>query len=312
MKLLAKALVEDQDFDLQLELVAGESGLTRELGPRRVQKTGLALAGFVESVRPNSVQVLGRTEMAYLRQLGDPERHEAMLGVVDTALAALVLASDQAAPAELAALADSHGLPLLRTPLVSGEIIRRLERFLDAHLSPELSLHGVFLDVFGVGVMLSGPSGVGKSECALDLILRGHRLVADDIVLVRRRGRHLEGTGSELTRHHMEIRGLGILNIQDLFGSASVRERKRLEVLAELTEWRSDAEYDRLGIDDQYETILEVPVSKLRLPIRPGRNVASIVEVAARNHLLKLQGRHAARSFKETLERRLASGNAEG
>jgi HPr kinase/phosphorylase len=206
----------------------------------------------------------------------------------------------------LAALAEERGVSVFTTALPTGTFIARVHAFFDEHLSPRITLHGVLLDVFGVGVMLTGHSGIGKSECALDLILRGHRLVADDSVLVRQHDRELIGMGSPLTKNHMEVRGLGIINVKDLFGAASVCERKEVELIVDLVEWQREADYDRLGLDDIFEWILDVQVPRARIPIRPGRNMASIVEVAARNFLLKAQGHHAARQFQERLELHLS------
>ena len=167
-------------------------------------------------------------------------------------------------------------------------------------------MHGVLLDVFGVGILLLGKSGIGKSEIALDLVMRGHRLVADDIVDVKRKGDSVVGQGSEIIKHHMEVRGLGIINIKDLFGVAAIRERKKIEIVLELVEWDPNVEYDRLGVEEKKFRILDVEIPMLIVPVRPGRNMTTIVEVAARNHLLKLQGHHSARDFQERLNRAIA------
>jgi HPr kinase/phosphorylase len=309
MKVLAKALRDDTDFKLDLELIAGGAGLRREISHTRTQRPGLALTGFVASLQDGRVQVLGNTEIAYLLSLPAAQRAQAVLHLDGVAIPCIVVSSSLQPPAELVTLCDRIELPLFRTPLVSHVLITRVHNFLDEHLSPEVSLHGVLVDVFGVGVLLTGSSGIGKSECALDLVLRGHRLVADDVIQVKRSSGQLVGMSAPLTKHHMEVRGLGIINVMDLFGAAAVRDRKFLELVVEMVEWkRPDEHFDRLGIDEVHEEILEVAVPKVRLPIRPGRNVASIVEVAARNHLLKLRGHHAALKLKESLERRLQVG----
>jgi len=174
-------------------------------------------------------------------------------------------------------------------------------------LTAQTSMHGVLLDVFGVGILLLGKSGIGKSEIALDLVMRGHRLVADDIVDVRRRtADSVVGAGSDIIKHHMEIRGLGIINIKDLFGVAAIRDRKKIEIVLELVEWDPSVEYDRLGIEDRKFRILDVEIPMLIVPVRPGRNMTTIVEVAARNHLLKEQGHHSAREFQDKLNRAIA------
>ena len=307
MKILAKALREDTQFNLGLELLAGAAGLGRVIDHPRVQKPGLALAGFVQSIRPNRLQILGRTEIEYLKTLEGPAQNAAIELLFNSGLAGAVITTGLSPASSLIEAAERHSVPLFRSHLSSGAFITRVHDFLEEHLSPEIALHGVLLDVFGVGVLLTGPSGIGKSECALDLILRGHRLVADDVVLIKQRKDQLSGSGSPVTRHHMEVRGLGIINVKDLFGAASVREQKRVELVVEMVAWQADTSYDRTGIEDQEEHILEVAVPKVRLPISPGRNVASIVEVASRDHLLKMQGHNAAKRFREALERRLAA-----
>jgi HPr kinase/phosphorylase len=173
-------------------------------------------------------------------------------------------------------------------------------------MAPETSIHGVLVDILGIGILLLGPSGIGKSEIALDLVVRGHRLVADDIVHIRKKAGFVFGSGSGIIRHHMEIRGLGIINIKDLFGVAAVRETKKLELVVELVEWNADEEYDRLGLDERRYSVLDVAVPVVRLPVRPGRSLSTIIEVAARNQLLKLQGHHSAREFQERLNRAIA------
>ncbi|MFL5412005.1 MAG: HPr(Ser) kinase/phosphatase, partial [Myxococcales bacterium] len=199
-------------------------------------------------------------------------------------------------------------VPLLRTSHLSSAFIDNIEAFLQEALTITSSVHGVLIDVIGVGVLILGKSGIGKSELALDLVTRGHRLVADDIVdLKKRQGGSVYGSGSEIIKHHMEIRGIGIINIKDLFGVSAVRDRKKVEMVVELVEWDDKVEYDRLGLDDQKYAILDTEVPLLVIPVRPGRNLTTIVEVAARNHLLKLQGHYSARDFQDKLSRQIAT-----
>jgi HPr kinase/phosphorylase len=210
------------------------------------------------------------------------------------------------APAELVAEADRAGVALLRTALGTPSAIARLTVFLEDRLAPREIRHGVLLDILGLGVFLTGESGIGKSECALDLVCRGHRLVADDTVEIRCRDQSvLIGTCPELTRHHVEIRGLGLVNVTDLFGVAATRSSKRLELVVQLERWEVGREYDRLGLDTTTMAIQGVQIPMITMPIAPGRNVAMLVEVAARNQLLRSRGRHAARLLAERLERRL-------
>ncbi len=310
MKIFAKTLRDDVEFDLGLELLAGAAGLSRGIDHPRIQKPGLALAGFVQTIRPNRLQVLGRTEVEYLSSLDGAGQQKAADLLFGANIACAIVTTGLTPPQAFLEAAERTTTPLFVSRLSSGTFISRVHEFLEEHLSPEVAIHGTLVDVFGVGVMLTGPSGIGKSECALDLVLRGHRLVGDDVVLIRQKKNQLVGVTSPITRHHMEVRGLGIINVRDLFGAASVRDKKFVELIVEMHEWQTDGEYDRTGIEEQQEKILEVPIGRIRLPIRPGRNVASIVEVAARNHLLKMQGHNAAKRFQESLERRLASAEA--
>lgn len=310
MNIVALALLEDTAYKLGLSLLAGASGLTRTISKPRIQKPGLAIAGLVEAIVPSRVQVLGNTELMYLRSLAQGQTVAALEGLFAAQVPCVIVTSQLLPLAALTELAERQGVAVLTTALPTGTFINRVHAFFDEHLSPKITLHGVLMDVFGVGVMLTGQSGIGKSECALDLILRGHRLVADDCVMVRQHDRELIGMGSPLTKNHMELRGLGIINVKDLFGAASVCERKGVELVIDMVEWQRDGEYDRLGIDDIYETILDVQVPRVRIPIRPGRNVSSIVEVATRNFLLKAQGHHAARQFQERLALHLTTQQA--
>ena len=306
MKLQVKAIYEDRDFGLGLELLNGKQGLEREITSARVQKSGLAIAGFVASIKSGHVQVLGRTERQYWETLNEDERPKALRGLLHgTGIACIVVTSGCDFGEALCEAAAREKIAVFRTQFDSGLFIARVHSFLDSHLSPETTIHGVLIDVFGVGILLSGASGIGKSECALDLILRGHRLVADDAVSIKQHGRRLEGSGSEVIRHHMEVRGLGVINVRDIFGAASVRERKRVELVVALEEWGPGVVHDRTGLDRQTQEFLGISVEKVTLPIRPGRNVASIVEVAARNFLLKLSGNDTARRFQRATERRL-------
>jgi HPr kinase/phosphorylase len=212
-----------------------------------------------------------------------------------------------AVPRELLVACDRTNTPLLRTKLVSSEAIRKVLAYLDDLLSPRTSVHGVLVDVNGVGVLMTGISGVGKSECALELVLRGHRLVADDVVEIRRRGEDLVGQASDLIKNLIEIRGLGILNVADLYGVTATRDHKRIELHVELEEWRQDRVYDRIGLDKRSYDILGLKLRSLLVPVRPGRYLAGIVEVAARNFLLQVRGHHAALDLKAKIDAELAS-----
>src|SRR5688572_27896676 len=230
---------------LSLTLFAGRRGLARAITVPRIQKPGLALAGYTQQIHPERVQVLGKTEMGYLSTLAPDARRAGLTNLVTLAPACLVLMRGLSAPKDLVELCEEKGVALFGTPLVSSQFIDRITKFLEDQLAPSTSIHGVLMDVLGVGILLLGKSGIGKSEAALDLVMRGHRLVADDIVDIRKKpGGAILGSGSEIIKHHMEIRGLGIINVKDLFGIAAVRENKKIELVIELAEWREDEEYD--------------------------------------------------------------------
>ena len=309
------ALLDDKKFDLRLSLLAGRQGLSRRISSSRIQKPGLVLAGFTEYLHQERLQVFGNTEVSYLRTLPRDRAVEVLRAFFAQGIACLVLTKGLDPTPELLASAEEAGVPLLRTSHLSSTFIESVQNCLEDVLTASTSMHGVLLDVFGVGILLLGKSGIGKSEIALDLVMRGHRLVADDIVDVKRRTPDsVYGSGSEIIKHHMEIRGLGIINIKDLFGVAAIRERKKIEIVLELVEWDPSVEYDRLGLEEKKFRILDVEIPLLMVPVRPGRNLTTIVEVAARNHLLKLQGHHSAKEFQERLNRAiaLAPGGAGG
>jgi HPr kinase/phosphorylase len=300
-------LATDVNAGLSLGLLAGRAGLARRITIPRIQKPGLALTGYVEQVHPERVQVLGLTEMGYLDKLSPAARTQGIANLMNLEPACVCITRGLTAPEEMRRLSDHRGVALFSTPLMSSIFIDRITKYLEDQLSPTTSIHGVLMDVLGVGILLLGKSGIGKSEAALDLVMRGHRLVADDIVDIRKRPPDIVfGSGSDIIKHHMEIRGLGIINIKDLFGIAAVRDTKKIELVIELVEWSPDEEYDRLGVEDLTYTILDVTIPQLRIPVRPGRNMTSIIEVAARNQLLKIQGHHSAREFQDRLNKAIA------
>ncbi len=286
--------------ELSVTAVAGQRGLSRTVTVPRIQKPGLALTGWPEQLHANRVLVLGGTEIEYLAD-HEPARQLGIDTLLDSDPACIVVCRGLQPPIELVSVAESHGVPLLTCSLVTADFIAAVTEWMTDKLAPHTELHGVLMDVLGIGVLMTGKSGIGKSETALDLVVRGHRLVGDDVIRIRKIGGRLSGTHAGVLGHHMEIRGLGIINIKDLFGISSVREAKVIELVVELHEWEATAEYDRLGFDDHTEKLLDVSVTKLRLPVRPGRNIATLIEVAARNQLLKAQGTHSARAFRDKL-----------
>ena len=291
---------------LDLDLLAGAGGLERRIALPHVQKTGLALAGFDEYLRAGRVLIFGESEIRFLERMDPPERARALRRLFSRDLPCVMITMGLEAPADLAAEAERAGVPLLRTALNTPVAIARLTTLLEDRMAPRETRHGVLMDILGLGVLLTGESGIGKSECALDLIGRGHRLVADDTVEIRCRGEAiLIGTCPELTRHHVEVRGLGLVNVTDLFGVSATRSSKRVELVVQFERWEPGREYDRLGLETTTIDILGVGVPCVTMPVAPGRNLAMLVEVAARNQLLRTRGRHAARLLAERLERRL-------
>lgn len=299
-------LVAAGDARLGLAVAAGRKGLGRLIKVPRIQKPGLALTGWREQLHDERLLVLGGTEIDYLTEIGDEACLRGIATVMASSPAGIVVCRGLTPPPALAEACERAGVTLLVTPLVTADFILRVSSWLQDRMAESTSSHGVLLDVLGIGILLLGKSGIGKSETALDLVVRGHRLVADDIVHIRKKGEIVYGSGSGIIRHHMEIRGLGIINIRDMFGIAAVRETKKIELVVELVEWDEEGEYDRLGLDERHHVILGAKVPVITLPVRPGRNIATVIEVAARNELLKLQGVHSAREFQERLNRAIA------
>jgi len=295
------------DADLEFDLLAGAAGLDRRITLPYAQKTGLALAGFDEYLRPGRVLVFGESEIRYLERMDAPAQVAALTRLFSRDFPCVVLTLGLDPPAALLAEAERVGVPVLRTNATTPTAMARLTALLEDRMAARQVLHGVLLDILGLGVLITGESGIGKSECALDLVGRGHRLVADDTVEVRMRGESvLIGSCPELTRHYVEIRGLGLVNVTDLFGVAATRSSKRIELVVQLERWEIGREYDRLGLTTDTQEVLGVSVPLIRMPVAPGRNIAMLVEVAARNCLLRSRGRHAAQLLAGRLEHRLA------
>ena len=291
---------------LDLDLLAGAAGLDRRITMPYIQKTGLALAGYDEYLRPGRVLIFGESEVRFLERMEPAERSQRLRRIFARDFPCVLLTMGLTPTTELTSEAERSSVPVLRTALSTPVAIARLTSLLEDEMAPRETRHGVLLDILGLGVLISGESGIGKSECALDLIGRGHRLVADDTVEIRCRGEAiLIGTCPELTRHHVEIRGLGLINVTDLFGVSSTRSSKRVELVVHLERWDERREYDRLGLDVMTTQILGIEVPLVVMPVAPGRNIAMLVEVAARNPLLRQRGRHAARELADRLERRL-------
>ena len=307
--LLVQELDQDREHDLGLTLMAGRKGLKKGITHSQVQKMGLAMTGFIKFINPDRLQIIGNTEMDYLRTLSAEQQEKVIHQICNLDLSCLVITRNLEVPELLLQEADKRGIPLFRTALRSFDFIEQVTQYLEEKLASTTSIHGVLMDVFGVGVLILGKSGIGKSECALDLILRGHRLVADDMVSIQKRSpSSLIGSGFDVIKHHMEIRGLGIINIRSLFGVEAIREQKKIELVLELMEWDTNREYDRLGFEEEKYPILGVELPMLRIPVTPARNLTTIIEVAARNHLLKVMGYDSALEFEKKLLQKMEEG----
>ena len=279
-------------------------GIENKIKDKNLHRPGLAIAGYVDLFTYNRVQVFGNTEIRYLKSLPLDKRVESFNTLFKFALPCIVVTNGNSLDPELVTIAAQHTVPVFSSPLETTKAVYFLGDFLDDQFSPQTTIHGSFVDVYGIGLLLAGRSGIGKSEIALDLVERGHRLVSDDIVNVTRKGEGiLIGTGTDLVKHFMEIRGLGLIDVQSIFGVRSIRFQKRIEVVVELMEWESNGEFTRTGLDQDTMTILDVEIPHIILPIFPGKNVTVIAEVIALNYLLKHYGYDAAQEFSKKLEK---------
>ena len=305
--LRVRDLLERKGDPLQLEALTGEVGLERIIPTPEASSPGLVLAGYTKRFAAHRMHVLGETEITYLASLGAAERRASLETFLRFDLPCVVISKGQDPPPELLELARAQGVPVIRTKLKTAEFYRRLKPFLDEAFAPNTTVHASLADVFGVGLLFLGRSGIGKSECVLDLVERGHRLVADDIVHVTRHGNDvLIGRGHELARHYMEIRGVGLIDIRALFGVRAVRQQKRIEVVVQLDDWDATREYDRSGLDGQTTQLLDIALPLVTVPLNPGKNLTVICEVVAMNHLLRYSGVDSAKHFNERLLKRMA------
>jgi HPr kinase/phosphorylase len=283
-------------------LVAGQDGVDRILTHTRIQKSGLALAGHMHGIVPSRVQILGETELSYLESLGSVAQIERTNGLFANALSLVVVTRGVDVPRFLVDGAERSTTPLVLSSRRSSATITAIHDALDRLLAPRTRMHGVLVEVHGLGILLTGPSGIGKSECALFVVERGHRFIADDAVdLVRMAGDGVVGSSPPQLRHHLEIRGLGVLNMRDLFGATAVRDSVQVDLVVELTRFAEGDDEDRLGLDDKSRDVLGASIPLLRVPVRPGRDMGVLLEVAARNQLLKRTGLHGARAFLDRL-----------
>ncbi len=279
----------------------------RPLSESHIHRPGLALAGYTELFTSERIQVLGNTEVRYLAWLGEAGAAQAFGRIVDFDVPCVVLTAGNDLPDALLAIAEASGVPVYRTPVPTVPFMITLRDILEDQFALQLTLHGSLVDVYGIGLLITGPAGIGKSEIALDLVERGHRLVADDVVIATRKGSDvLMGTGTELAKHFMEVRGLGILDVKAMFGVRAIRYQKRIEVVVRVHPWDPDEEYTRIGMVDENQTILDVPLPLVKLPVTPGKNVTVLCEVIAMNHLLRHYGYDPADVFAQRLKDQIA------
>lgn len=291
----------------QLEILSGEDGLKRLITVDDLYRPGLEMAGYFHYHPIERIQILGRTEISFISMLTNEERRERMRKICLDETPCILISRGLEAPEELIEFSNEFQIPVLRSNIATTILSSRITDFLENKLAPTATIHGVLVDVYGVGMLITGGSGIGKSETALELVKRGHRLIADDAVEIRQTSDgKLTGTAPELIRHLLEIRGLGIINVMTLFGAGAVRTQKRIGLVIRLENWQQDKQYDRLGLDEEKTQIIETDVPLVTIPVRPGRNLAVIIEVAAMNFRLKRMGYNAALQFTNKLTETIA------
>lgn len=299
---LVEDLYRTHGESLGLELVAGKEGMKRRIKVPEAHRPGLALSGYLKNHAGKRILILGRVEVEYLRHLEPDVRIECLDDILSTPTPAVMVARRFRPPRELVVCCEKHQIPLFRTKMGTMNLLSKLTHLLTEEFAPSMSLHGTLVEVFGVGVLIQGASSVGKSEAALGLIERGHRLISDDIVKVKKReGNYLDGYGAELTRHHMEIRGIGIINVANLYGAVCVRDNKSIDLVVTLEAWDDQNFYDRVGLDEKKIDILGVKLTHHVLPVKPGRDVVLLLETIALNHRLKKMGFHSVKEFNSKL-----------
>jgi HPr kinase/phosphorylase len=293
-----KNFFEKHGAGLELELCAGQKGLNRSIVVPEAHRPGLSLAGYFKGNAPSRILVFGKIELEYLRSLNPKLRLERLRFVIKPRTPAVFVARRCRPPNELIHLCEELGISLFKTPLSSMKLLSRLTNLLTEEFAPRMSCHGTLVEVFGMGLLLKGDSAVGKSEAALGLLERGHRLISDDVVrVIKREGKYLEGFGAELTRHHMEIRGIGIINVANLYGAVCVRDQKSIDIVVKMEVWDDAHFYDRIGLEEKFIDILGVNLPYLVLPVKPGRDIVMLLETIALNHRLKRMGYNSAQEF---------------
>ncbi len=295
-------LYKDNHKVFKLKRYNGTVGFDRVVTSSKLNRPGLELTGFWKYFDKSRIQIIGMKEKIYLQTLPDDKRRKVIAKLYSSGTPAVIFAHTAKPPEFSLKIAKENNIALFSSSMLTSNLIGQMMDYLDWNLAPSTIVHGSLIDVYGVGLLLTGRSGIGKSEVALDLVERGHRLVADDIVkIIRRADNVIIGTSNEFLKHHMEVRGLGIVDVRQMFGIQAIRQQKRVEVQVELVEWDNDANYERIGAKVNYIKILGVNTPLVNLPIYPGKNITVIAEVIAMNHLLKIMGKNVAKDFEKKL-----------
>lgn len=309
---MPKVRTKDIFERFHLELISGEEGINRPITTSDISRPGIEMAGYFEYYPAERIQLLGKTELSFFSELPENERISRMERLCTDITPAIIVTRGLDIPQELIEASERESVPVLRSNMKTTRFSSRLTNFLESKLAPTTAVHGVLVDIYGIGVLITGKSGVGKSETALELVKRGHRLVADDCVEIRQEDQDtLVGTSPDLIEHLLEIRGLGIINVMTLFGAGAVRSNKRITMVINLEIWDATKQYDRLGLDEEKMRIIDTDITKITVPVRPGRNLAVIIEVAAMNYRLKRMGVNAAQQFTERLSDVIEDGDHE-
>ncbi|MFS0783626.1 HPr(Ser) kinase/phosphatase [Bacillus sp. 1P06AnD] len=307
---MAKVRTKDILEKFNLELISGEEGINKPISTSDLSRPGIELAGFYEYYPAERMQLLGKTELTFFEKLSPAEKKNRMDMLCTDITPVIIITRDQEVPPELIEASNRESVPVLRSPMKTTRLYSRLTNYLESKLAPTTAVHGVLVDIYGVGVLITGKSGVGKSETALELVKRGHRLVADDCVEIRQEDQDtLVGGAPGLIEHLLEIRGLGIINVMTLFGAGAVLSHKKISLIISLELWEKNKQYDRLGLDDEKQKIIDTEVPRLTIPVRPGRNLAVIIEVASMNFRLKRMGLNAAKQFSNKLSEVIEEGD---